>query len=108
MAAQTARRCSGLVDRMMAYGSRGLARQSILEPLSASSTMPNDKSTATSGKFMQRRPYSGETTVTATLFPGDGIGPEIAVSVKEVGIQFLQSLRSGSEFSFLFVRVRSA
>ncbi|BBN00127.1 isocitrate dehydrogenase (NAD+) [Marchantia polymorpha subsp. ruderalis] len=84
MAAQTARRCSGLVDRMMAYGSRGLARQSILEPLSASSTMPNDKSTATSGKFMQRRPYSGETTVTATLFPGDGIGPEIAVSVKEI------------------------
>ncbi|KAG6547628.1 hypothetical protein Mapa_011077 [Marchantia paleacea] len=84
MAAQTARRCSGLVDRMMAYGSRGLAKQSILEPLSASSTMRNDKSTAASGNFMQRRFYAGETTVTATLFPGDGIGPEIAASVKEI------------------------
>ncbi|KAL2651538.1 hypothetical protein R1flu_019666 [Riccia fluitans] len=83
MAAQTARRCSGLVDRMMAWGSRSVARQSILEPLSASS-FQNDKSIAASGNLTQRRCFGGETTITATLFPGDGIGPEIAASVKEI------------------------
>ncbi|KAL3700267.1 hypothetical protein R1sor_018289 [Riccia sorocarpa] len=84
MAAQTARRCSGLVDRMMAWGSRSVAKQSILETLSASSTCQNDKSAAAPGNFTQRRSFGGETTITATLFPGDGIGPEIADSVKEI------------------------
>lgn len=28
----------------------------------------------------------GEKVITATLFPGDGIGPEIATSVKEVAL----------------------
>ncbi|CAM6103045.1 unnamed protein product [Calypogeia fissa] len=32
----------------------------------------------------QWRSYSGEKPITVTLFPGDGIGPEIAASVKEI------------------------
>ncbi|CAM6082625.1 unnamed protein product [Calypogeia fissa] len=32
----------------------------------------------------QWRSYSGESPITVTLFPGDGIGPEISASVKEI------------------------
>lgn len=35
---------------------------------------------------------SASTPIRATLFPGDGIGPEIAESVKQVPFQFFISL----------------
>lgn len=47
-------------------------------------------STISSSSGAQRRSLStdsdDEKIITATLFPGDGIGPEIAVSVKKVAI----------------------
>lgn len=46
-----------------------------------------------------RRSYSSESdgenkVITATLFPGDGIGPEIAQSVKEVSSTLQESSQS--------------
>ena len=39
-------------------------------------------------KGIQARCYSDATkTITATLFPGDGIGPEIAEAVKQVLVE---------------------
>ncbi len=34
--------------------------------------------------WLRRRQYSSQAPITATLFPGDGIGPEIAEAVKKV------------------------
>lgn len=44
--------------------------------------------------FVAARAFSSSaTTIRATLFPGDGIGPEIAESVKQVGPPLSLSLR---------------
>lgn len=56
-----------------------------------SSRMSHDEFSAPTS----RRSYSSESdgenkVITATLFPGDGIGPEIAQSVKEVSCRFLE------------------
>ena len=42
--------------------------------------------------FVATRAFSSATTIRATLFPGDGIGPEIAESVKQVGPSLSLSL----------------
>ena len=42
--------------------------------------------------FEAARAFSSATTLRATLFPGDGIGPEIAESVKQVGPSLSLSL----------------
>ena len=64
---------------------QGAARSRLLASL-----LTRRLSSVSSASGVQRRSLSSdsddEKIITATLFPGDGIGPEIAVSVKKVAI----------------------
>ncbi len=55
----------------------------------ASAAAPAAAATAAARQLQQRPAFSssaapGEKRITATLFPGDGIGPDIAVAVREI------------------------
>ena len=61
----------------------------------ATSRMSQDEfSVPTTGRSYSSESDGENKVITATLFPGDGIGPEIAQSVKEVSSTFQESSQS--------------
>lgn len=59
-------------------------RPAISAPSFSSFAFCGDESSSSSYEASRSISFSSDKTVTATLFPGDGIGPEIANAVKEV------------------------
>ncbi|KAJ7545659.1 hypothetical protein O6H91_08G004900 [Diphasiastrum complanatum] len=67
------------------------AFHSAVNPSESSTSAFNDGSLESNARGLWTS--SGQNTITATLFPGDGIGPEIANSVKEVVRGVVESLK---------------